>query len=94
MRDKKLSTAHRPDAIKAWIARACSSSWRPAISDISLYETEFTLWWAMLQPVWCKRSDGNIIFSKVEGDWEVLQRAGLNGVLSVMAGLLFWGVSL
>ena len=94
MGDKKLSTAHRPDAIKAWIARARSSSWRPAISDTSLYETEFTLWWAMLQPVWRKRSDGSIIFSKVEGDWEVLRRAGLNGVLSVMAGLLFWGVSL
>jgi len=43
MGDKKLSTAHRPDAIKAWIARARSSSWRPAISDTSLYETEFTL---------------------------------------------------
>ena len=30
----------------------------------------------------------------MQGDWEVLQRPGLNGILSVMAGLLFWGVSL
>ena len=92
--DKKLLTTHRPDAIKAWIARTRSSTWRPAISDTSLYESEFMLWWAALQPSWRKRSDGGIIFSKVQGDWEVLQRPGLNGILSVMAGLLFWGVSL
>ena len=41
--DKKLLTTHRPDAIKAWIARARSSMWRPAISDTSLYESEFML---------------------------------------------------
>jgi len=94
MGDKKLATTHRPDAIKAWIARARSASWRPDILDIPTYESEFMLWWAALQPSWRKRSDGTTIFSKVEGDWEALQRPGLNGMLSVMAGLLFWGVAL
>jgi len=30
----------------------------------------------------------------VDGDWEVLRRPGVNGILSVMAGLFFWGVAL
>lgn len=91
---KKLLATHRPDAIKAWIGRARSSTWRPVISDTSVYESEYMSWWAALQPSWRKSSDGGIIFAKVEGNWEILRRPGLNGILSVMAGLLFWGVAL
>jgi len=91
---KKLLATHRPDAIKAWIGRAQSPSWRPIIPDTSVYESEYMLWWTALQPSWRKNRDGSLIFSKVEGDWGVLQRPGLNGMLSVMAGLLFWGVAL
>ena len=91
---KKLLTTHRPDAIKAWIGRARSPTWRPIIPDTSAYESEYMLWWTAIQPLWRKGSDGSLIFSKVDGDWGVLQRPGLNGMLSVMAGLLFWGVAL
>jgi len=58
------------------------------------YESEFKAWWSVLQPEWRKSSSGEIHFSKVDGDWEVLHRPGLNGILSVMAALFFWGVSL
>lgn len=91
---RKLSTTRRPDAIKAWIGRARSPTWRPVISDMVTYEAEFMLWWAALQPSWRKSDDGSLIFSKLVGNWEVLWRPGLNGILSVLAGLLFWGVAL
>jgi len=91
---RKLLTTHQPDVIKAWIGRAQSSTWRPVILDTSAYEAEFMLWWAALQPSWRKSGDGSLIFSKVVGDWEVLRRPGVNGMLSVLAGLFFWGVAL
>ena len=91
---KKLPAANRPEAVKAWIQRARSPSWRPSVPDIKSYEAEYMLWWATLQPAWRRSNTRNIIFSKVDGDWESLQRPGLNGLLSVMAGLLFWGVTL
>jgi len=91
---KKLSTTNRPSAVKSWIQRARTSAWRPVISNLADYESEFTAWWSSLQPEWRKSSSGKILFSKVDGDWEVLRRPGLNGILSVMAALFFWGVAL
>jgi len=91
---KKLSTTNRPVAVKAWIQRARTSAWRPVISNMASYESEFKAWWSVLQPEWRKSSSGEIHFSKVDGDWEVLRRPGLNGILSVMAALFFWGVNL
>jgi len=91
---KKLSTTNRPPAVKAWIQRARAPAWRPAISNTADYESEFNAWWSALQPEWRKSSSGETVFSRVDGDWEVLRRPGLNGILSVMAGLFFWGVSL
>ena len=91
---KKLSTASRPEAIKAWIQRARAPAWRPVITDTAAYEAEFKVWWATLQPNWRKSSSGNVVFSRVDGDWEEIRRPGLNGMLSVMAGLFFWGMAL
>jgi len=91
---KKLSTTHRPDAIKAWIQHARAPAWRPVISNVVAYGLEFNTWWSALQLEWRKSSTGNVLFSRVDGDWEVLRRPGVNGILSVMAGLFFWGVAL
>jgi len=91
---KKLLTANRPNAVKAWIQRARSPAWNPPISDAAAYGSEFKKWWSALQPGWRKSRSGEILFSKVVGDWEVLHRPGLNGILSVVAGLFFWGVAL
>ena len=91
---KKLSTANRPKAVKAWIQRARAPAWRPAITDTAAYEAEFKSWWAALQPKWRKSSSGNVVFLRVDGDWEEICWPGLNGMLSVMAGLFFWGIAL
>ena len=91
---KKLLTTRRPDAVKAWIQRARVPAWRPQISDTAAYGAGFTLWWAALQPQWRRSSSGEVVFSRVDGDWEDIRRPGLNGMLSVMAGLFFRGVAL
>jgi len=91
---KKLSMANRPNAVKAWIQQAWSPAWNPLISDTAAYGLEFKKWWSALQPGWRKSCSREILFSKVVGDWEVLHRLGLNGILSVVAGLFFWRVAL
>jgi len=91
---KKLSTTSCPEAVKAWIQRARAPAWMPAIVDTTAYEADFKLWWASVQPKWRKSSAGKVVFARVDGDWEEIRRPGLNGLLSIMAGLYFWGTAL
>lgn len=86
----KLGTKNRPVAVKDWIQRARSPSWRPTIVSISSYAAEFTLWWQGLQPEWRILKGGRLL-RVAGGDWQVLKRPGVNGLVSVMAGLFFWG---
>jgi len=37
---------------------------------------------------------GQIAYSKVDGDWDGIRTAGRNGLLSVVAALFFWGITL
>ncbi|PPQ78862.1 hypothetical protein CVT25_002428 [Psilocybe cyanescens] len=90
----KLKNTNRPAAISAWIARARSATWDPAITDIAQYQIDFMKWWTALQPEWRISGNGKILFDKVDGDWGVLKRSGVNGVVSVIAGLYYWGSAL
>jgi len=56
-------------------------------------EARYITWWTGLQPNWRKSTNGKLVFSRViGGDWKQLRRPGLNGLVSVIAALLFWGV--
>ena len=53
---------------------------------------DFWSWWCALQPEW--RSIGeDVVSRKVGGGWDVLDKAGTNGLASVMAALFFWGIA-
>ncbi|KAF8200837.1 hypothetical protein BJ912DRAFT_843931 [Pholiota molesta] len=41
-------------------------------------------------PSW-RPADGRLDMAAVEGDWEPLRQPGINGLLSLVAGLFFWG---
>ena len=85
----KLGTAGRPDCIFQWKKRARSSTWRPDISNVSTFEREFRAWWISLQPTW-RVSEGKIV-SGGKGDWDVLRKPGLNGLICMLVGLFYWG---
>lgn len=89
-----LSSTHRPIVIRDWIQRARSASYRPVIKSTSDLQTNFMKWWEGLQPEWRMSTSGQIIVSKLDGDWDGLCRAGRNGILSVVAALFFWGFAL
>lgn len=77
---KKLSACSRPSVVEEWIRRARSPTWRPCIVDLAAFEKAFNLWWTEL-------AVGRDI-----GVWENLRKAGLNGLVSLLAALFFWGL--
>jgi len=89
-----LGSTHRPAIVCDWIQRARSTSYRPVIKSTSEFQATFMKWWEGLQPDWRLSTSGQIITSNVSGDWGSLQRAGRNGILSVVAALFFWGLAL
>ncbi|KDR72152.1 hypothetical protein GALMADRAFT_18798, partial [Galerina marginata CBS 339.88] len=86
----KLSATGRPAAVKDWIQRARSPTWRPVIKDLAEFEREFGVWWTGLQPGWRVSDTEGSAVEDGEGDWKVLRKPGVNGLLSLLAALFFW----
>lgn len=86
----RLGAKYRPRVITDWIQWGRSPTFRAEIKNIASFSTEFNTWWTSLQPDW--RSNGpNAVLLRDGEDWECLRRPGINGLLSVIAGLFFWG---
>ncbi|KAJ3483829.1 hypothetical protein NLJ89_g12030 [Agrocybe chaxingu] len=88
----KLGASGRPGVIGDWIQRKRSPSYRPNITHLPTYEGEYLKWWASVQPEWRVSSRGDVLFGKMEGNWDVLRKPGVNGICSAMAGLFYWGL--
>ena len=89
---KKLSPRGRPPIVEEWIRHAQSPMWQPVIADLTKFERSFNLWWTVLQPEWCVSSAGETAVGQDVGGWENLRKPGLNGLLSLLAALFFWGL--
>ncbi|PPQ97627.1 hypothetical protein CVT26_002550 [Gymnopilus dilepis] len=85
----KLGSTHRPSIIGDWIRRHRLATWRPSFDPFE-FEERFWMWWKSLQPAW-RTIDQEAPSRLVEGGWEVLDKAGTNGIASVVAALFFWG---
>jgi hypothetical protein len=58
---------------------------------LNKYAKDFMAWWEMIQPEWrCKEGMDTLVDGSE--DWDSLRIPGANGLLSVVAGLFFWGV--
>ena len=88
----KLPPNYRPQAISKWIRRARSPTWRPDITNVLKFEKDFQAWWLFLQPKWQVGVKGTITDKCVDGNWDALQKPGLNGVVSLLAALFYWGI--
>lgn len=87
----KLSAKGRPECIGAWIQRARAPTYRPAIADYKAFASGFEAWWRALQPEWRRSADGALLRGK--GDFVAVRVTGVNGLLSVLAALFFWGAA-
>jgi len=90
---KAFRCDNRPPQIEWWISRARKRD--PVISDISKFSVSWWSWWIGLQPSWrnIEPSVGTLGDSHrvVTGDWSCLDKPGLNGFLSVVTSLHWWG---
>ncbi|KAJ7612878.1 hypothetical protein B0H17DRAFT_1153271 [Mycena rosella] len=92
-----LSSIGCPAQLGAWIAggRGRRGS-MPVISDITLFAEKWGSWWASLQPGW--REKGRDRKWPIGGEyggggkeWGPLYQWGVNGTLTLLAALYFWG---
>ncbi|KAJ7040189.1 hypothetical protein C8F04DRAFT_1178284 [Mycena alexandri] len=89
----------RPKVISAWVrgGRGTKSKTQPTVESISKFVTEWNGWWDSMQPAWRERNgQGRWRVDppyRKEWDWGVLDTYGVNGILSAVAGIYFWGVT-
>ncbi|KAJ7161947.1 hypothetical protein C8R43DRAFT_1123657 [Mycena crocata] len=96
-RGGQVTTSIRPPALKWWIGRARQWNWLVTLGagggrkEASGYGEDWWKWWRMMQPAERKMVDGKL--SIPQGcDWGPLTKLhGKNGLLQVMASLLWWG---
>jgi hypothetical protein len=89
----------RPQIISDWIkgGRGQKTKKAPVIGDVDLHVAEWDAWWDGIQPDWRARNthgrwraDGTY---EDNWDWGALDCSGVNGLLSAVAALYFWGVA-
>ncbi|KAJ7178512.1 hypothetical protein C8R43DRAFT_850889, partial [Mycena crocata] len=91
----RLSTEGRPGEVGIWIGRGRGrKGGSPTVTDPAAFGLIWWGWWDALQPTWrVKDADGRWALGEARvGEWEdPLLHWGPNGLLSVLAGLYFWG---
>lgn len=91
-----LPAKGRPSGVYDWIQRARNPNFRPEIADSKAFGDKHIAWWTSLQPEWRISDDGDIIRNYDDydgGDFEGLRKPGVNGLLSALASLYFWGMA-
>ncbi|KAJ7123802.1 hypothetical protein C8R43DRAFT_958954 [Mycena crocata] len=94
---QKLSNRVRPKEVGIWINKQRGKI--PEVKEVGEYAAAWRIWWASLQPAWrVMGSDGRWEVTGGYGpdgkEWGPLFRWGVNGTLSIVASLYFWGCAL
>lgn len=90
----KLSPKGRPKIIAEWIKWARKPTWLPSsFPKVADFEREHVAWWKTLQPAWCMTETGSLSHN-CHGSWDSLHVGGVNGLLSALASVFFWGLSI
>ncbi|KAJ3717019.1 hypothetical protein C8R42DRAFT_587661, partial [Lentinula raphanica] len=93
-----LSSVNRPEEVSKWIRYGRYARIKIVISpsQIDGFAARMQLWWVQLQPEW-RKLENDLRLVPVEhfgDDWKSLDIHGINGWLSLLAGLRWWGESL
>ncbi|KAJ6458985.1 hypothetical protein C8R45DRAFT_843646 [Mycena sanguinolenta] len=89
----------RPDIIAEWIkgGRGTKMKKAVAVEDVLRFADEWDAWWAGLQPGWrVKDNSGKWHIEEAyeeNREWGSLAATGVNGLVSAVAALYFWGVA-
>ncbi|KAJ7629774.1 hypothetical protein DFH06DRAFT_941308, partial [Mycena polygramma] len=92
-----LSSKQRPAEVGVWITKNLRGKRgiEPKVTAPAEYAKGWQLWWDSLQPGWRQRGpDGKWTIDEYGGggrEWGPLYQWGVNGTLSILASLYFWG---
>lgn len=86
----KLGSQHRPPIVADWIKRARKPDFPYEIKNLDKFVNGFNAWWRVLQPTW-RLDDASDLLRRDGEDWGRLRCSGVNGLVSVLAALFFWG---
>ncbi|KAJ7280550.1 hypothetical protein C8J57DRAFT_1009016, partial [Mycena rebaudengoi] len=84
----------RPAQVGRWIAaQRGARAANTAVTDLAEYAEQWRTWWGSLQPEWRSREADGLwgIGVSYGAEWGELYQWGVNGVLSLLAALYFWG---
>ncbi|KAJ7061134.1 hypothetical protein C8F01DRAFT_987627 [Mycena amicta] len=93
---KGLLTAFRPKQIGEWVnsGRKADVKYRN-VGNEATFGGNWWTWWVTMQPAWRELVDGTPKREMDEGaNWGGMVVPGKNGMLSVIAGLYWWGYSM
>ncbi|KIK53126.1 hypothetical protein GYMLUDRAFT_142541, partial [Collybiopsis luxurians FD-317 M1] len=85
-----LSTLSRPPAVGMWIKCARSPKCPKETNTIEDFSNSVIKWWDALNPAWRICTAEGVLMQEGSGDWDKLDASGRNGLLSVLACLLWW----
>ncbi|KAJ7062418.1 hypothetical protein B0H15DRAFT_794823 [Mycena belliarum] len=86
---KALRTKGRPEQVGWWIGRGRARA--PTITNVDAFAASWNKWWRSLNPTWRSGEKGGELSREAGGDWDVLRVPGINGMLSVVMSLKWWG---
>lgn len=87
---RRLGSRNRPRIIADWIQWARKPTFKHEIKNQDIFAEEFNAWWRGLQPAW-RIDNASDLLRRDGDDWTCLRCSGVNGLLSVLAALYFWG---
>ncbi|PBK59419.1 hypothetical protein ARMSODRAFT_892561 [Armillaria solidipes] len=93
-----LDSTHRPDWVSHWIRCGRKAVPHRQLKDLTTMSEEWWGFWKSLQPEWrgIDTVKGPLSASHrggaVKGEWGELSKRGVNGMITVVAGLAFWGL--
>ncbi|KAK7027691.1 hypothetical protein R3P38DRAFT_3190755 [Favolaschia claudopus] len=105
---KNFTTPSRPPQVASWISSGrgtrkgtMSGGVGPSISNVDAFAESWWDWWTSMQPAWRTRNAGNEEWFErgaypdfEKSTWETFRCPGQNGMMCLVACLLWWGTKL
>ncbi|KAK0496499.1 hypothetical protein EDD18DRAFT_1353272 [Armillaria luteobubalina] len=93
-----LALTLRPDWLSHWIQCGQKAVPHCQLKDLTMMNEEWWAFWKSLQPAWRDIHgvkgplSASCRGSAVRGEWGEMSKHGVNGVITTVAGLVFWGL--
>lgn len=85
-----LPVKRRPKLVGVWVNGGRLHTNPVGADDADEFGTDLIEWWKILNPSWRETNEDGEFIQEGAGDWDQLVVRGRNGLLSVLACMLWW----